>query len=624
MNLKYLLFILLIGGRLNVRSQKIHEPYEFTKAIEKGTRTRIGLPGEEYWQNNSTYSIKANFNPETGIVNGSMEVTYNNLSNDTISKLVFKLMQNMYAKTGLRVNAIDTINLHDGVKISNVTINGKKTADSNIILENTKLILELTDSLMPGKSNNVSMDFTIPIPRRTQVRTGAYDSTSYFVGYWFPQLAVYDDLFGWDMGEYMGNSEAYNDFSDYKVEITVPENFMVWSTGDLQNENEIFQTGIIEKIALSRNIKDSVINIITEDDLKSNNVFKTDTELTYKFLATNVPDFAWTTSDHYLWDASMAYNPDQANVCWVQAAYAPSKEAFSLSTTMAKKSVEFFSNVFPAVKYPYSHHLSFNARIGGGMEFPMLANNGYSSDTFRIALLTAHELAHNYFPFMMGINERKYGWFDEMMTTVMHHKFVSQLENGKFKVYNNERNMKPAKEISGRSFDMPLIIETETVVKDEPWLLNGYIKSLNMLLSLETIIGEDNFTQYLKKFMLTWNGKHPTPYDFFYSINIQSGKDLNWFWNKWVFSFAYPDLGLEADKNNNVILIKNKGEQPIPFTLTLEFKNGEKEIVEYGAGVWESGTDVVNEVKKLSKVKKVKVECSFVPDIYNEDNEILF
>ena len=619
--MKLLQIIVLIAISSFAYSQQgsFYESIEYKRAYEKGTRLRTGVPGEAYWQNRSDYEIKATFEPVSRLIEGHLKVTYFNESPDSINLLVFKLMQNVYKKGGNRQMAVDEINIHDGIKIENVKVNEELLDERSINISGTVMRISLSSFISSNSTGVIELDFITPLPKASGYRSGTIDSTSFFAAYWFPQLAVYDDIIGWDMDEYVGIAENYNDFSTYQVELTLPSQYNIWATGEHLNKEEIFPSEVIKRISVSK-ISSKPVMIISEKDFRQEDG-KT---YTWKFKADNVPDFAWGTSDHYVWEGVAANNPNPRNPCWVQSAYPIGAKNFDWVVDVAKKAVEIFSNSFPGVPYPYFKHISFRGTQGGGMEFPMLANNNIQFDSVNTVMVTAHELAHNYFPFMMGINERKYGWWDETMTTLME-SYVNQKGYPSLK-QRGFLNRKISFNYLAPNHDiLPIITETSNIMKVYPAVTNFYVKGPAGMDVLVNIIGANKFYAYTKEFMEIWVGKHPTPYDFFYFINEQEGESLNWFWDAWFFSYGYPDLGItHAEQNDEylTVTLKNVGGLPIQFKLIINYTDGSALEEDFSVKAWKDNLENISvRIPIAGIIENVSIDNRFAYDVDPSNND---
>ena len=618
----FLMLAMVVSGSGFLAAQDVlYESQEYKNAYEKATRARTGEPGPNYWQNRSDYEIKAVFHPEESTVSGHLRVKYFNNSPDTLREVVFKLMQNLYKKGAARQTPVEGINLHSGIETEHVTIGPEAVDGQAIRIAGTVMHLQLKQGLGPGQNAVIEMDFITPIPKTAGLRSGHVDSTSVFAAYWFPQIAVYDDIFGWDTDEYIGIPENYNDFSDYDVELALPSEYNVWATGRHLNPRDIFSKKIMERIENSKKAG-TPVDIITEEDFR-----RPDGRVnTWKFRAEGVPDFAWGASGHYLWQGVAAHNPDADHTCWVQSAWAPGAPAFGMVAEIAKKSIEAFSTQFPGVPYPYFKHISFSGTQGGGMEFPMLANNHATPDTTSTGLVTAHELAHNYYPFMMGVNERKYGWWDETMTTLME-SYLSENIFPDREVHGFFRRSISFNLLSGMHDIMPLMSETSNIMKVMPSIVNFYIKGPAAMDVLMDLIGQQEFYKLNREFMQTWKGRHPTPYDFFYFINNRAGKNLNWFWSAWFFSFGYPDPAVTHARQNGeylAVTIANKGGLPVPFEVIVHFDDDSMMKQAFNVSEWKGNPqEITIRIPVNRKVKSVSLDRRYSYDANVDNNEFI-
>lgn len=607
----------------NAFSQKnnLFESIEYKIAYQNGTRVRTGLPGENYWQNRSDYVINANFNPETKIITGHLQVTYYNESPDSLNSMVLKLMQNVYKKGAVRQMEVDEKILHEGIKIEQVMLDGKSLQDNAIKISGTVMRLTLPKAIHSKSSGILELDFITPMPTKAGYRSGTIDSTSFFIAYWFPQMAVYDDIFGWDTDEYVGIPENYNDFSNYEVSLTLPSQYNIWATGEHINAKEIFSPEIVKRIEQSKKDSKSV-KIIDENDFR-----KADGKnKTWFFKAKDVPDFAWGTSDHFVWEGMAANNPTPKKTCWVQTVYPIGANNFDWAINISKNSIELFSKEFPGIPYPYFKHITFRGTEGGGMEFPMVANNDIAYDSTNTVLVTAHELAHNYFPFMMGVNERKYGWWDETMTTLMESYLKERIypEQQVHGFYNRKVSFNY---LAADHDILPLMTETSSMMKVMPSITNFYVKGPAAMDMLMELIGKEKFYEINKAFMNAWKGKHPTPYDYFYFFNTLYGENLNWFWDACFFSFGYPDLAIsDASQNNEYLIIKiqNVGGWPIPFLIDIEYIDGTKSYETFKIDIWKSNPELTTiQMPANKKVESVSIDGRYSYESNPENNNFI-
>ena len=306
-SLKYYFALPLFLFSLHVYAQQtsLYIPLNIQDAYENGTRSVEGKPGKNYWQNKAEYSISVSINPENRVLSGSENITYSNNSPDTLNKIVFRLYQNIEKLGSVHDFPFDESEPSKGMVLTALKINGETIdlKDEKRIRESGTNFTVNNIKTMPGANVSVFTEWNFVIPKVNEIRMGAYDSTTFFIAYWYPQIAVYDDIDGWDMVNYSGQVEFYNDFNNYDVNITVPNNMCIWSTGILQNPTEVMGPSLYERYKSAMESA-SVVNVISKQDyLKRMPIFNnTNTVNTWHINAAYVPDFTFGLSDHYLWD----------------------------------------------------------------------------------------------------------------------------------------------------------------------------------------------------------------------------------------------------------------------------------------------------------------------------------
>jgi hypothetical protein len=415
---KKALFILALFCTSNTLFAQVNlvKPVNIAKAYAKGTRADNGKPGSKYWQNTAQYHIKINFDPKTRLIRGLVDIDYVNNSPDTLNQLLFKLYPNLYKKGVQRDSNIMPDDLTDGVEISKVIIDQKDQDLKSIHIQGTNMPVLYQQGILPGKTIHCTVNYSYTLNKTSHIRTGQVDAGSDFVAYFFPRIAVYDDVDGWNKYPYLGSQEFYNDFCRFDAEITMPAEYMVWATGTLQNPTEVLNPKYIDRITQAGK-QDSVTDIITEADLKAGNITTAGSSHTWKFMADSVTDFVFATSNHYIWKAaSLVVDPKTGSRTRVDAVFNPKHKSYYAVIGYARKTVEAMSYNFPKWPYPYPHETVFDGL--DQMEYPMMVNDNPVENTSDDIELTDHEIFHTMFPFYMGINETKYGWMDEGWATI--------------------------------------------------------------------------------------------------------------------------------------------------------------------------------------------------------------
>jgi len=607
--MKKILSLLCLGLSLQTFAQtELFIPRDIQRAYQAQTRSLDGKAGQNYWQNSSKYSIKADFDPETGLLKGTETIVYENNSPKEINSVYIRLYMNLYKKGVMRMRAVEAEDIGEGMKIEKISVENNEIGVEGYKNASTITSISLAKPIGKGEKVTLQIQWSFVMPKKTDLREGFYENGRYFVAYWYPQVAVYDDISSWDATEYTGEQEFYNDFNDYDVEITVPKNYVIWATGVWQNPQELLTPDFLKKYEKAQK-NDEIVRFVSEEDLKKGNFLQNKTTV-WKFKAQSVPDFSFATSADYLWDLS-SVQVGQKRVL-VQAAYNPQSEDFKQVADYTRQTIAFLSEQMPATPFPYPQMSVYNG--GGGMEFPMMVNDG-SFDVLEAVYVTSHEVAHTYFPFMMGINEKKYAWMDEGFTQFMPQKW----QNKMMKIYSAEAQ---AAQIfanhAGRSHELPLMIPSNYHY-NMTYQISAYIRpqvALNMLLDY---LGEEKFRKAMQEYIKRWSGKHPIPYDFFFTFNEATGENLNWFWQKWFFESSYSDLSVKEAKQNGKkldITVQQNGNLPVPIYLEVDFEDGGKQKGVFKMNVWENKKTFSGSLDLSSdkKVTKITLGLPTVPD----------
>jgi len=619
-----LLSLLIVQGIFLHAQTNNKMSIEIAKAFQNGTRSNNGMPGPNYWQNYSSYTINAELIVEESKLLGSESIVYYNNSPDTIKMIVVRLYPDFYKKGNPRSWPIGEDDLTDGTTINSLVINGNVydlTNKKTVTRTATNMFINLSNYLNPNDSINIDIDWEFYIPKKRWVRMGNYGNNRLFIAYWYPQIAVYDDIDGWDKIEYFGTVEYYNDLNKFNVSIKTPPKFMVWATGDLINMDKLYTNNVIDnyKKAISTN---EIINIFTISDIKNNTVLKNNRSNEWHFIANNVPDFTFGVSKLSNWDGtSVIADYNTGRRVFIDAVYPDSVESFDEGAFFARESVKFLVDSLPGYPFPYSHITSFcNGRKGGGMESPMMVNEGDPSDRGQAIGLIFHEISHTYFPFYMGTNERKYAWMDEGWAAWLTYGILAQMDPS----YNYfERITTSFENLSGKEKEVPLMYPSYQIADYSAYRVHAYNRSAMAYAFLRNTLGDSTFKVALHVFMDRWNQKHPIPYDFFNTFEDVSGQDLSWYIQPWFFSRAYADLGIKKVTLDNKIVIENNGGLPLPIVITCYYNDGTEKDYIRNTSVWRTGDNaVIIQADTLKTIKKVVLGNKNIPDILNKNNEI--
>lgn len=566
-----------------------------------------GRPGKNYWQNTADYTINITATPPDRTINGMEQITYFNNSPDTLESLVIDLFMNQHQPTAPRDNPTSEDYLTSGVHIDSISVNGEGFRWDRRRGGATYKFMELPEALAPGDSVQLSFEWHYDVSKRPG-REGQIDSTTYFLAYFYPRIAVYDDYKGWDTIEFTGREEFYSDFNDYTVNVTVPEGYLVWGTGSLQNAKGVLQSSAFERFDQSLT-SDSTIHVATLEQLQQDNVTTHNGQNTWTFTSTNIPDVAFALSDHFVWDAaSVVVDDENGRRASVQAAYNDTTEDFREMVGYGRHALDWFSHNWPEVPYPYSKSAIFQG--GADMEYPMMVNDSSFPDLVFARFVAEHEIVHTYFPFYMGTNESRYAFMDEGWATAL--EFLIGYEDlGVDKANDLFRQFRVSRWVNDPSFlqQLPIIMPAD-MVADPAYGNNAYGKAALGYLAVKDMLGDQLFKESLHTYMDRWNGKHPTPWDFFYSFNDAAARNLNWFWKSWYFDFGYIDLAIaevNKSKNTYTVKLKNIGGMPAPVDMKITFADGSTDIRHQTPEIWKENIEAT-EVQFTSDKKIQSIE----------------
>ncbi len=574
---------------------ELYVPRDVSFAYNLGTRSADGRPGPNYWQNHSVHDMRITVAPPSRTISATQEITFTNNSPYALSALVFKLIENVHRPDAMRAEIYPDGFLTDGIQINEFSVNGVAQAwgpDSGFVGIH---VVPISPTLASKASVNFTISWQFELPDHIDhTKEGAVDDTTFFLAYFFPRIAVADDVNPtiWDLYEFAyGSLEMYNDFADFTVSVTAPKNFIVWATGDLQNPAEVLQADYAQRLQESMT-SDEVINIAQPDELQQGLVTAQTDTVTWQWQANNVPDFVVALSDHYIWDAgSVVVDPATGRRASVQAAYDAPSEDFQQMVEFGKSALDFGSNEWPGVPYPYSKTTIFRGLADE--EYPMFANDSSNEDPTFTRFVAAHELLHSWFPFYMGTNEQRYGFMDEGWVTAFEYlinvrDLGPEAATALFKQFRSKNLVTP---FSG--VDIPIITPSDSLQGDVIGR-NNYEKAALGYLALKELMGDDLFKQVLHEFMARWNGKHPIPWDMFNTFNDASGQNYNWFYNNWFFEHNYLDIAVGAVQPTDggyTVQVDNRGGMMMPFDLAVIYTDGSTESWRQSPAVWQASPE---------------------------------
>jgi hypothetical protein len=612
---------LFIVFSVYVNAQPLYMPRNIEDAYARGSRSRDGKPPAKYWQNSGRYNITVTATPPDRNIKGTEDITYINNSPDTLRHLVIKLILNIHRPNAIRYNEVSDQYLTAGTRIDALSINGKTAEWSDPEGHFTWQGIALPGALLPHDSVKLSFSWHYEISLQSN-REGMIDSTTFFLAYFYPRIAVYDDYYGWDRLDFTDQQEFYNDFNDYTLNVKVPDNYIVWATGNLQNADEVLQAPVAKKLKESMN-SDAIVNIATAKDLSAKKITAHHPFNTWTWTASNVPDVTLGLSDHFAWDASSVVVDDATRRrASVQSAYNDTAADFHHMVEFARHALDWLSHKWPGVPYPYPKTTVFQGYAD--MEYPMMVNDGTQGDLDFSRFVAEHEIAHTWFPFYMGINEARYAFMDEGWATTFE-LLIGREDLGTDRAENFYKRFRVNQWINDASAEEDLpIVTPANVLRGAAYGNNAYGKASLGYLALKDLLGDDQFKKSLHAYIDDWHGKHPIPWDFFYSFNASTGKDLNWFWTSWYFSNGYIDFAVTQVKQNAdgyTLGIKNIGGYPAPVNVIVVYTDGSTASFHQTPAIWNiQSKETTVQLPTKKKIQTLRLDGGVFMDADESNN----
>ncbi|TMI64982.1 MAG: M1 family peptidase [Bacteroidetes bacterium] len=605
-------------------------------------RSASGEPGPKYWQNRADYKISATLDTGLHKVSGEVELTYTNNSPDNLKFLWLQMDQNIYRKDS-RASATTTVEggrwanakFTDGDVIKNLTVETKAGKyNPKQITTDTRMQVWLQDALKAGGGTvKIKMSFEFSIPEYGSDRMGRLKTKNgwvYEVAQWFPRMCVYDDIQGWNTLPYLGQGEFYLEYGDIEFSVTAPSDVIVMGSGELQNPGECLTADQLKKWNEAKN-SDKTVMIRSEKDIKDKSSRPQTPNCTWKFKINNARDVAWGASKAFILDAAKINLPDNKKSLAVSVYPVESnkKNAWQRSTEFTKAAIEHYSKKWFTFPYPMAVNV---AGIVGGMEYPGIVFCGFGSEGESLWGVTDHEFGHTWFPMIVGSNERKYAWMDEGFNTFINTLSTNEFNKGEFKA-------------SGGFFDDPNgdfmvkytysdkmdgLFNNPDVIQQDNLGVAAYLKPGAMLTSLrEVVLGPERFDAAFREYVSRWAFKHPTPWDFFHSMENASGEDLGWFWRGWVLNTWKLDQGVKEVKykdkipeNGSEITLENLEKMAMPVSIKITEANGKQHRIDLPVEVWQRGAVYTLSVPTTSEIKEIKLDPdNKLPDWDRKNND---
>ena len=559
-------------------------------------RSGSGAPGPKYWQNHADYDIKASLDTTSKTLTGSLRLKYTNNSPDTLRFIWLQMEQNAFKDKSLNSYIFPQESRFgargfeggDIVDRFDQLLGARRVAVKSRPNE-TVMKVDLAEPLAPGKAATFDVAWHFLVPEHGADRMGR-EGALYELAQWYPRVNVYDDLRGWNTEPYLGQGEFYLEYGNYTVEITLPAGYTVASTGSLTNPREVLTPAAIGRLAQAAKSA-TPVNIVTLDELRSGAARpRTTGTLTWKLSAKNVRDVAWAASPDYLWDAS-GWNGILAQAFYRPTAIEPWKDA----ADMTRMSLDEYSTRW--LKYPWPQMSAVEGPISG-MEYPMLVMEAKSDDKYDLYNVVTHEIGHNWFPMIVGSNERTHMWQDEGFNT-----FINTFSEAR---HYPEKGDQMTRALGERSYvegamkanvDVPVDVMPDRI--DSRLLgLAAYVKpSVGLQLLRQEIMGPAAFDDAFRTYIQRWAYKHPSPADFYRTMEDVGGRRLDWFWREWFRENPHFDQAIDSvgssragDVQNVTVQYGNRARGVLPIHARFWFNDGSTENFDYPAEVWSRNT----------------------------------
>lgn len=600
------------------------------------TRSADGSPNIGYWQNRADYNIAATLNDVTNEITGSETITYKNNSPHALSFVWLQLDQNLFAKDSRgqarmpvgqksRYGSASS-SFSGGYKIASVKIVNDNNAAADYIISDTRMQIRLPKAVKPGGDVlKIKIEYSFTLPEEGADRCGILKTKNgnvFTVAQWYPRMCVYDDVSGWNTLPYLGPSEFYLEYGDFDLAITVPSSHIVGASGELQNASEVLSADQLKKWNEAKN-SDKAVVIRNEADVKEAAAKPVGKTVTWKFKIQNARDASWASSKAFIWDAAKINLPDGKKSI-AQSLY-PAESAgdtkWSRATEFTKGSIENYSKRWFPFPYPMATNVACNV---SGMEYPGIVFCGYESGGAELFGVTDHEFGHTWFPMIVGSNERKYGWMDEGFNTFINTLAETDFNNGEFKGSSPSHAL-----LLGYMFgnSSESIMTTPDAMREQNIGAALYYKpGYGLELLRNNILGPDRFDYAFKEYIKRWAYKHPTPWDFFRTMDNAAGEDLSWFWKGWFIENYKLDQSIKEvtydAAKGNVVTLENLEKMAMPVILSYETVSGKKGTVNLPVEIWNNTTTFKVKLPETEEVKTVTIDPDKVyPDFGYSNNK---
>ena len=602
----------------------------FEDAVEQGTRTAEGRPGEDYWQQEAAYDLDVQLFPSEKRVDGSATIRYTNNAPTSLRQLHVELAQNLHKEGVARLSPSEVTG---GIELRRVTVNGRELSDGgdgpSYAVENTQLVLTPPNAIASGATATIEIDYAFTVPQAgASGRMGYSRDNLFFLAYFYPTMSVYDDVTGWMDDDFMGLAEFYTDFARYDLEISAPDDWVVQATGALQNPGEVLTPETAERRRQAY-ASDEPMQVLGPDERGT--VDAPSDTLTWAFTAERVRDVAVSFTRNAHWDAARTAVGDRdgdgtvdstrINTFWRESA-----PKWSEVTAYQQHAITHLSE-YMDYPYPWPHMTAVEGGgiIGGGMEFPMMTIMGdYNNNTPRMLYaVTAHELAHMWVPMIVSTNERRYSWMDEGTTSFNENVARKDYFDDSESIASDRQDYI---QFARQGREGEIMRWSNYYYNYGQFGIAAYRKPATLLHALRGLLGEETFNRALQEFVNTWAYKHPYPSDFFNTFERVSGRDLDWFWytwydTTWTLDQAIAEVRANGDRVD--LRIEDDGMAPMPVHLTVTMTDGSTLERTIPVDVWLRGRTSATTTLNVSKpdIRRIEIDADrYFPDVDRSNN----
>lgn len=608
-------------------------------------RAADGAPGPKYWTNKASYKIYATLDDVKDEISGNVTITYTNNSPQALPFLWLYLDQNLYnldsrgqakmpATRRSRYGNVNSI-FKGGVDLKSVKIissqNGKVSeTNADTLISDTRMQIRLKEPLKPnGGTITIKIAYSFPIPAEGSDRTGIEETKNgkiYAIAQWYPRMCVYDDIEGWNTLPYLGAGEFYLDYGNYDYYVTAPAKELIVGSGELQNPQEVLTPTQIKRLAEARNSDKTVMIRSAEEVTDPASRPQKKGDITWHFKLNNARDVSWAASTAFIWDAARMNLPSgrKALAMSVYPVESAGDSAWGRATEYTKGSIENYSKRW--YEYPYNTATNVASNISG-MEYPSIVFCSSKSKGRGLFGVTDHEFGHTWFPMVVGSNERKYGWMDEGFNTFINSIATKDFNHGEYQEKERDK---------ARMYQYLFGPKSETVMSEPDALLEAnigmalYFKpGYSLSLLRNEILGPKVFDYAFQTYIKRWAYKHPTPWDFFRTMENAAGEDLEWFWKGMFIDNYKLDQAVTGVKyvdndatKGALVTIGNLDKMAMPIYLQYETVSGKKDLIKIPVEVWQNGSKWIQKLNTTEALKSVSVDPDHIfPDI-NFDNNV--